>query len=82
MEVFKGGGPLGRLLRPVVSPRFKCPGCLFIWSPGLFLLELASVMFRLGQLPLPLLFFTPFANLVFLKNFGFVDVDGGFGSGF
>ena len=29
------GGPLGRLLRPVVSPRFKCPGCRFTWSPGL-----------------------------------------------
>ena len=28
-------GPLGRLLRPVVSPRFKCPGCRFTWSPGL-----------------------------------------------
>ena len=58
------GGPLGRLLRPVVSPRFKCPGCRFTWSPGLFLLELASVTFRLWQLPLPLLFFTPFACLV------------------
>ena len=34
------GVPLGRLLRPVVSPRFKCPGCRFTWSPGLFLLEL------------------------------------------
>ena len=31
---------LGRLLRPVVSPRFKCPGCQFTWSPGLLLLEL------------------------------------------
>ena len=34
------GVPLGRLLRPVVSPRFKCPGYRFTWSPGLFLLEL------------------------------------------
>ena len=34
------GGPLGRLLRPVVSPRFKGPGCRFTWFPGLFLLEL------------------------------------------
>ena len=34
------GGPLSRLLRPVVSPQFKCPGCRFTWSPGLFLLEL------------------------------------------
>ena len=32
--------PLGRLLRPVVSPRFKCPGCRFTWSPGRFILEL------------------------------------------
>ena len=42
----RGGGclslslSLGRLLRPVVFPRFKCPGCRFTWSPGLFLLEL------------------------------------------
>ena len=34
------GGPLGRLLQPVVSPRLKCPGCRFTWSLGLFLLEL------------------------------------------
>ena len=34
------GVPLGQLLRPVVSPQFKCPGCRFTWSPGLFLLEL------------------------------------------
>ena len=38
-------------------------------------------MFRLWQLPLPILFFTPFASLVFLINFGFVGVGGGFGSG-
>ena len=43
---------------------------------------IASVTFRLWQLPLPLLFFTPFASLVFLENFGFVGVDGGFRSGF
>ena len=34
------GVPLGRLLRPVFSPRFKCPGSRFTWSPGLFFLEL------------------------------------------
>ena len=34
------------------------------------------------QLPLPLLFITPFASLVFLENFCFVGVDSGFGSGF
>ena len=33
-------GSLGRLLRPVVSPRFQSPGCWFTWSPGLSLLEL------------------------------------------
>ena len=49
---------------------------------GSFSWTIASVTFRLWQLPLPLLFFTPFASLVFLENFGFVGVDGGFGSGF
>ena len=34
------GGPLDRLLRPMASPRFKCPECRFTWSPELFLLEL------------------------------------------
>ena len=34
------------------------------------------------RLPLPLLFITPFASLVFLENFGFVGVDGVLGSGF
>ena len=34
------------------------------------------------QLPLPLLFITPFASLVFLENFGFLGVDGVFGSRF
>ena len=34
------------------------------------------------QLPLPLLFVTPFACLVFLENFSFMSVDGVFGSGF
>ena len=36
----------------------------------------------LWRLPLPLLFFTSCACLVFLENFGFVGFDGGFGSGF
>ena len=34
------------------------------------------------QLPLSLLFITPFASLVFLGNFAFVGVEGVFGSGF
>ena len=38
MEVF--GGSLGRLLRPVVSPRFQSPGCRSTWSPGLSFLGL------------------------------------------
>ena len=55
---------------------------VYLVSWALSLGAIASVMFRLWQLPLPLLFFTPFASLVFLKNFGFVGVDSGFGSGF
>ena len=38
MEVF--GGSLGRLLRPVVSPRFQSPGCRSTWTPGLSFLGL------------------------------------------
>ena len=38
MEVF--GGSLGRMLRPVVSPRFQSPGCQSTWSPGLSFLGL------------------------------------------
>ena len=34
------------------------------------------------QLPLLLLFITPFASLGFLENFSFVGVDGVFSSGF
>ena len=48
-------------------------------------LALSSCCFRhvqVVQLPLPLLFITPFASLVFLENFGFVGVDGVFSSGF
>ena len=55
---------------------------VYLVSWALSLGAIASVTFRLWQLPLPLLFFTPFASLVFLENFGFVGVDGGFGSGF
>ena len=55
---------------------------VYLVSWVLSLGAIASVTFRLWQLPLPLLFFTPFASLVFLENFGFVGVDGGFGSGF
>ena len=55
---------------------------VYLVSWALSLGAIASVTFRLWQLPLPLLFITPFASLVFLENFGFVGVDGGFGSGF
>ena len=50
--------------------------CLVSWA--LALGAVASVTFRLWHLPLPLLFFTPLASLVFLENFGFVGIDGGF----
>ena len=58
------------------------------WVPGYLIslaLALSSYCLRHVQgvrLPLPLLFITPFAGLVFLENFGFVGVDGVFGSGF
>ena len=81
MEVFGGAsrstastGGFSQLPVPWV------PGYLASWA--LSLVAIASVMFRLWQLPLPLLFFTPFASLVFLENLGLMGVDGGFGSGF
>ena len=41
-------GSLGRLLRPMDSPRLKCLGCRFTWSPWLLLYRaVASVTFRL-----------------------------------
>ena len=58
------------------------------WVPGyLVSLALALTSYCLRhvqgvQLLLLLLFITPFASLVFLKNFAFVGVDGVFGSGF
>ena len=51
---------------------------VYLVSWALALGAVASITFRLWQLPLPL----PFASLVFLENFGFVGVDGGFDSGF
>ena len=40
------GESLGRLLQPVDSPRFKCLGCRFAWSPWLLLYRaVASVTF-------------------------------------
>ena len=58
------------------------------WVPGYLVslaLALSSYCLRHVQgvqLPLPLLFITPYASLVFLENFGFMGVDGVFGSGF
>ena len=58
------------------------------WVPGYLVslaLALASYCLRHVQgvrLPLPLLFITPFASLVFIEIFGFVGVDGVFGSEF
>ena len=58
------------------------------WVPG-YLVSLALALsnyclrhFQGVQLPMPLLFITPFASLVFLENFVFMGVDGVFGSGF
>ena len=85
MEVIGGGG--GGASRstastggfsPIQGP--WVPVVLVSWA--LSLGAIASVTFRLWQLSLPLLFFTPFASLVFLEYFGFVGVDGVFGSGF
>ena len=46
------GESLGRLLRPVDSPRFKCLGCQATWSPWLLLYRaIASVTFRLRAAP-------------------------------
>ena len=74
---------LGRLLRPVVSPRFKClgvglPGLLgsYFWSYCLCQVQVVAAP------AVPPVFFTSCACLVFLENFGVVSVDGGFGSGF
>ena len=63
-------------------PDSRALGAGYLVSWALSLGAIASITFRLWQLPLPLLFFTPFASLVFLEYFGFVGVDGGFGSGF
>ena len=42
------GESLGRLLRPLDSPRFKCLGCRFTWSPWLLLYRaVTSVTVRL-----------------------------------
>ena len=73
---------LGRLLHLVVSPRFKRLGAGLPGLLGSCFWSYCSVGFRLRQLPLPLLLFTSCACLVFLENFGFVGVDGGFSSGF
>ena len=58
------------------------------WLPG-HLVSLALALLRYClchiqgvRLPLLLLFITPFTSLVFPENFGFMGVDGVFGSGF
>ena len=46
------GESLGRLLRLVDSPRFKCLGCQATWSPWLLLYRaIASITFRLRAAP-------------------------------
>ena len=76
------GESLGRLRRPVDSPDSSALGAGLAGLLGSCSIELLPPS-RSGcvQLPLPLLFITPFASLVFLENFGFVGVDSGFGAG-
>ena len=81
MEVFGGASRLTASTGDFSPIQVPCvPVYLVSWA--LAFGAFASVMFRLWQLPLTLLFFTSFASLVFRENFGFVGVDGGFGSGF
>ena len=69
----------GRWILPVASALgARLPGLpgacsIELWPPS----RSACV-----QLPLPLLFISPFACLVFLEKFGFVGIDGVFGYGF
>ena len=79
------GSFLGNLSVVFSASRFS--PILEPWVPG-YLVSLALTIsssclrdVQGGQLPLSLLFITPFAGLVFLENFAFVGVDGVFGSG-
>ena len=81
MEVFGGASRFDCLVR-LFLPDSSAWVPVYLVSWALAFGAIASVRFRLWQLPLSLLFFTSCACLVFLENFGFVGVDGGFGSGF
>ena len=80
MEVF--GGASRSIASSGSFPDSSAWVPVYLVSWALAFGAIASVRFRLWQLPLPLLFFTSCACLVFLENFSFVGVDGGFGSGF
>ena len=79
------GESLGRgraFFDQLVLPDSRALGARLPGPPGSWSLELLPPS-RSGcvQLPLPLLFITPFTILVFpLENFGLVGVDGVFGS--
>ena len=66
----------------LVLPDSRASGAGLPGPPGSWSLELLPLSHSgCVQLLLPLLFITPFTGLVFpRKNFGFVDVDGVFGS--
>ena len=71
------------VFQPVGSPRFKSRGCRATWllEPALAIASYCLRHLQDVQLPLSLLFITPFASLVFLENFAVGCVDGVFGSG-
>ena len=73
MEV--SGESLGRLFGRKIS-LIQEP-----WVPG-YLVSLALALLSYCLRHVRTLFITPFASLVFLENFGFMGVDGVFGSGF
>ena len=64
-----------------ILPHSSALGAGLPGLPGACSIELLPPS-QSGCVQLPLLFITPFACLVFLENFGFVGVDGVFGSGF
>ena len=66
-----------------ILPDSSALGAGLLGLPGSCSIELLPPS-RSGcmQLSLPLLFITPFTSLVFFENFGFVGVNGVFGSGF
>ena len=80
MEV--SGESLGRLFGREVLPDSRALGTGCLVSLALAISRYCLRHVQGVQLPLSLLFITPFVSLVFLGNFAFVGVDGVFCSGF